>query len=236
MIYTVDHSTVTPYLIPLVSGPDCAKFLEEMLSNYWISRDLVELRNDSIGQSSCQDQKSNRIGIIFLFATTCIMLCCRNDIKDPNPYNSQWDQILINFFTLFSMFNYLTICALLCNVRMCNPKLILTCLMFVFISGLLFAYLRSVNPGIPDLTFVRDCRETFLVMDAFGLFIFFLATFVNPTVNKQISDIDTEEKKAGGTKLLNKVNLKNYNSTKLLNKLNLKYYASMDDTEALIEI
>ena len=73
-------------------------------------------------------------------------------------------------------------------------------------------------------------------MNTFGFFIFFLGTFVNPTVNKQISDIDTEEKKAGGIKLLNKVNLKNYASTKLLNKVNLKYYASMDDTETLIEI
>ena len=194
MIYTVDHSTVTPYLIPLVSGPDCAKFLEEMLSNYWISRDLVELRNDSIGQPSRQDQKSNRIGIIFLFATTCIMLCCKNEIKDPNnPFNSQWDQILINFFTVFSLFNYLTICALLCNVRMCNPKLILTCLMFVFISGLLFAYLRSVNPGIHNLTIFW---QTLLIMDTFALVFFFLATFVNPTVYEQISDIDTEERKA----------------------------------------
>ena len=58
-------------------------------------------------------------------------------------------------------------------------------------------------------------------MNAIALFIFFLATFVNPTVNKQMSDIDTEEKKAKGTKLVNKVNLRNY--------------ASMDDTEALIE-
>ena len=135
------------------------------------------MRNNSIGQSSRQDQKSNRIGIIFLFATTCIMLCCRNDIKDPNPYNSQWDQILINFFTVFSLFNYLTICALLCNVRMCNPKLILTCLMFVFISGLLFAYLRSVNPGIHILTIFW---QTLLIMDTIALPIFFLATFIKP--------------------------------------------------------
>ena len=59
-------------------------------------------------------------------------------------------------------------------------------------------------------------------MNAIALFIFILATFVNPTVNKQMSDIDTEEKKVGGTKLVNKVNL--------------RHYGSIDDTEALIEI
>ena len=148
-----------------------------MLSNYWISRDLAEMRNDSIGQSSCQDQKSNRIGIIFLFATTCIMLCCKNEIKDPNPYNSQWEQILINFFTVFSLFIYLTICALLCNVRMCNPILILICLMFVSISGVLFAYLKSVNPEIHILTIFW---QTILIMDTIALPIFFLATFIKP--------------------------------------------------------
>ena len=139
-------------------------------------------------------REENRKFIIFLLATTCIMLCCKNEIKDPNnPFNNQWDQILIRFYTLFSLFNYLTICALLCNVRMCNPKLILTCLMFVFISGLLFAYLRSVNPGIHNLTIFW---QTLLIMDTFALVFFFLATFVNPTVYEQISDIDTEERKA----------------------------------------
>ena len=154
------------------------RYPEEMLSNYWISRDLAEMRNDSIGQSSSQDQRSNRIGIIFLFATTCIMLCCKNEIKDPNnPFNNQWDQILIRFYTLFSLFNYLTICALLCNVRMCNPILILICLMFVSISGVLFAYLRNVNPGIHLLTIFW---QTLLIMDTFALFFFFLATFIKP--------------------------------------------------------
>ena len=65
-----------------------------------------------------------------------------------------------------------------------RPIWVVICLMFVSLSGVLFVYLRSVNPGIPDLTFARDCRETFLLMDAIALFMFFLATFVNPTVNK----------------------------------------------------
>ena len=164
-----------------------------MLSNYWISRDLVELRNDSIGQSICQDQKSNRIGIIFLFATTCIMLCFKNDIKDLNQNINQWDLRLINFYTLSSLTMYLLICAFLCNVQMCNPKLMVICLIFVSISCALFAYLRSVNPGIHNLTIFW---QTLLIMDTFALFFFFLATFVNPTVYEQISDIDTEERKA----------------------------------------
>ena len=168
------------------------------------------------------------------------MLCCSYFIKDENLNNN-----LFFFFSLIPIIMYFNICLLfigsgLPNFRPGDPQWrpiwLVICLMFVSLSGVLFAYLRSVNPGIPDLTFIRACRETFLVMNTFGFFIFFLGTFVNPTVNKQISDIDTEEKKAGGTKLPKKVNLKNHASTKLLNKVNLKYYASMDDTEALIEI
>ena len=96
----------------------------------------------------------------------------------------------------------------------------LTFLMFVSLSVVLFAYLRSVNPGNYNLIIVS--QKTSLIMNAIALFIFFLATFVKPTVTKQINGIDTEEKKVGGTKLVNKVNL--------------RHYGSIDDTEALIEI
>ena len=163
--------------------------------------------------------------IIFLLAITCIMLCCSYFIKDENLNNN-----LFFFFSLIPIIMYFNICLLfigsgLPNFRPGDPQWrpiwLVICLMFVSLSGVLFAYLRSVNPGIPDLTFIRACRETFLVMNTFGFFIFFLGTFVNPTVNKQISDIDTEEKKAEGTRLVNKVNLRNY--------------ASMTDTKALIE-
>ena len=172
------------------------------------------------------------------------MLCCRNFINDQNPSNNQWVEILISAYTIFPMIIYLLICLILIGSAIPDerpgreargsPLLVVICLMFVSLSVVLFAYLRSVNPGIYNLIIVS--QKTLLIMNAIALFIFFLATFVNPTVNKQISDIDTEEKKAGGIKLLNKVNLKNYASTKLLNKVNLKYYASMDDTETLIEI
>ena len=145
-----------------------------MLSNHWKTRDM---RNNSIGQSSRQDEKSDRNVIIFHFAITFIMLCCKNDIKDPNPNNNQWDQILINFYTLFSLITYLLICAILCNVRMCDPKLMVICLMFVSMSGVLFAYLRSVNPGIHILTIFW---QTLLIMDTIALPIFFLATFIKP--------------------------------------------------------
>ena len=148
-----------------------------MWTNHWMSRDMVELRNDSIGQSSHQDEKSKRIGIIFLFATTCIMLCFKNDIKDLNQNINQWDLRLINFYTLSSLTMYLLICAFLCNVQMCNPKLMVICLIFVSISCALFAYLRSVNPGIHILTIFW---QTLLIMDAIALFSFVLATFIKP--------------------------------------------------------
>ena len=212
--------------------------------------------------------------ITFLLATTCIMLCCRNFIEDldENPNNNHWDQILISFFTYIPIIMYFNICLMLIGSGLPNfrpgdpqwrPIWVVIFLMFVSLSGVLFAYLRSVNPEIPDLTFVRDCRETFLVMDAFGLFIFFLATFVNPKVNRQISDRDGGSRGAGGAyfppdfgriegaagdrqlaaSLLAHPDVqtqlhpcdKKAGRTKLVNKVNLRNYASMADTEALIE-
>ena len=209
-----------------------------------------------------QEENNKRFGILLLFATTCIMLYCRNFIKDPNDTNNQWDQILINFFTLIPGLMYLSICAFLMGsglphfrTERGNPKMVVICLMFVFLSGFLFAYLRSVNPGIQNLTIIR---QTLLVMDAIALFIFFLATFVNPTVNKQIRgayvppDFGRIEGATGDRQLaalllahpdvqtqLHPCDInteeKKAGATKSVKKVKHRNYASMADTEVPIE-
>ena len=115
--------------------------------------------------SVCREE--NRKMIIFLLAITCIMLCCSYFIKDENLNNN-----LFFFFSLIPIIMYFNICLLfigsgLPNFRPGDPQWrpiwVVICLMFVSLSVLLFAYLRSVNPGISDLTLIRNIRETFLV-------------------------------------------------------------------------
>ena len=132
-------------------------------------------------------REENRKFIIFLLATTCIMLCCRNFINDQNPSNNQWVEILISAYTIFPMIIYLLICLILIGSAIPDkrpgreargsPILVVICLIFVSLSVVLFAYLRSVNPGIHLLTIFW---QTLLIMDTFALFFFFLATFIKP--------------------------------------------------------
>ena len=200
LICTVEHSLLN---ISLVLGTECAKFLKEMDSLF-----RQVLREKKI-EFSRQEQRSRRIMFVIMFAMTFIMLCCRNDTKDPNPNNNHWDQILINSITYVSLILYLSIC-----LGLVAMELVAICLMFVSLSGVLFAYLRS---GYAEVHYLFVFGNTLLIMDAIAYFIFFLSTFVYKIDNKQISDIDTEEKKAGGKKSIKKVKH--------------SYYASMDDTE-----
>ena len=213
LICTVEHSLLN---ISLVLGTECAKFLKEMDSLHRIEFRQV-LREKKI-EFSRQEQRSRRIMFVIMFAMTFIMLCCRNDTKDPNPNNNHWDQILINSITYVSLIMYFSIC-----ISLVAMELVAICLMFVSLSGVLFAYLRS---GYAEVHYLFVFGNTLLIMDAIAYFIFFLSTFVYKIDNKQISDIDTEEKKAAGTKSAKTVKPSNYASMA---------DTSMADTKVLME-
>ena len=142
----------------------------------------------------------HRIFFILSFATTCIMLAYISEMKDPTLIHTDGDKLMIIFFFIFSLFTYLLICAILMECKV-------ICLLFVSLSGVLFAYMKYVHPVTHNL---RLFMQTLLIMDATVLLVFLFLIFL------QKSDIDTEEKKAGATK-------------------SVKNYASMADTEVLIK-
>ena len=168
----------------------------------------------------------HRIFFILSFATTCIMLAYISEMKDPTLIHTDGDKLMIIFFFIFSLFTYLLICAILMECKV-------ICLLFVSLSGVLFAYMKYVHPVTH---FLRLFMQTLLIMDAIVHLIFLFVCFcgnkqtkdfcqslLNSCYNSYVqkSDIDTEEKKAGATKSVKKAKDMNY--------------ASMADTEVLIE-
>ena len=166
------------------------------------------------------------IMFMLYFATTCIMLYHMNEIKDPNPNNNVWNMFAFTFFFGFSVAMYVFITGVIIywvfyTFKQKNQKGFWICLvvllMFVSLSAVVFAYIKCVK-AVNNLTIFW---QTTLVMDVIVLFVFFIAILIHLEYDEQKSDIDTEEKKAAGTKSVKKVKPRNY--------------ASMADTKVLTE-
>ena len=134
-------------------------------------------------------------------------------MKNPTLIHTDGDKLLIVFFFVFSLFTYVLVCAILME---CFN--FVNILLFVSLSGVLFAYMKYVHPGTH---YLRIFMQTLLIMEVIVHFIFVFVIFVYPNNNAEKRDIDTEEKKAGATKSIKKGKDMNY--------------ASMADTDVLIE-
>ena len=148
--------------------------------NYFI---LMETKKRAqVDEFSCREEYGFRLLILFLLATTCIMLSHRYDIKDPRF--CLWFSMAIYVFTIAVIF---------------RSRVVL--LIFVSSSGVLFAFMKFDNPGIHNLTIFW---QTLLIIDAIVLCFCVLMILTDVTDKKQKRDIDTEEKKSGATKVSKK--------------------------------
>ena len=151
-------------------------------------------KSAQVDEFSRQEEYGFRLLILFLFATTCIMLSHRNAIKDPNPKNNDWDKCVIDFYFGYSLAIYGTTIAVIYS----SMVVLLT---FVSATGVLFAFMKYVNAGIHNWTIFW---QTLLIIDAIVLFILVLIILTNVTDKEQKSDINTEEKKSGAAKVFKK--------------------------------
>ena len=139
-------------------------------------------KSAQVDEFSRREEYGFRLLILFLLAITCIMLSHRNDIKDPRF--CLWFPMAIYVFTIAVIF---------------SSRVVL--LTFVSATGVLFAFMKFVNPGIHDLTIFW---QTLLIIDAIVLFFCVLMILTDVADKKQKKDIDTEEKKSGTTKVFKK--------------------------------
>ena len=163
----------------LVNFQNCCEHTRFKMSNENHTTILETKKSAKVDEFSRTEEYGFRLLILFLFATTCIMLSHRNDIKDPRF--CLWFSIAIYVFTIAVIF---------------RSRVVL--LTFVSASGVLFAFMTFVNPGIHNFTIFW---QTLLIIDAIVLFFCVLMIL---TDKKQKRDIDTEEKKSGATKVFKK--------------------------------
>ena len=171
------------YLVDFQNCCEHTRF-KKSSGNYFISMEIKKSAKKSaqVDEFSRREEYAYRLLTIFLFATTCIMLSQRNDIKDPR------------FCFIFSVAIYIFTIAVIYSSMV-------VLLMFVSATGVLFALMKFLNPGIDDLTIFW---QTLLIVDAIVLFICVLIILTDVTNKEQKRDIDTEEKKSGATKVFKK--------------------------------
>ena len=188
---------MTSYIEKYVECENCCRLTRINKEQFYVP--ITVKKSATTDEYSHQEDIFFRKLILLGFATTCIMLYYRNDIKDLNPDNNDWDKLVFLLFFMFALAIYMLIIAVINS-----SKAIL--FMFVSLSGAVFAYMKCArNVSMQEFTILTIFWQTLLLMDAIVLFIIIIAEMAEMaemTDNKQKCAINMKEKKA--TKSLKK--------------------------------
>ena len=196
MLIDTMFEDMTSYIEKYVECENCCRLTRINKEQFYVP--ITVKKSATTDEYSRREDNLFRTMILLGFATTCIMLYYRNDIKDPYPNINDWDKFLYSLFSIFALFIYMLIIAVINSSKA-------TLFMFVSLSGVVFAYMKCArNVSMQEFTILTIFWQTLLLMDAIVLFIIIIAELAKLTNNKQKCAINMKEKKAGATKSLKK--------------------------------